>query len=489
MAKKKNDSLTYMQLPLPQGQKAYKLTKVNWSGLNKRQTMDTGVLSMENNISTDETPYLIPSQKRLVYKSGYTNPISIFGFDNFLLVVYRSGTQIKIDYIKSNGTTYTGTLKSSGATSADEYQRCIVKFNVYDTPTDPVSGEFVKKLLIFPDKKSMDFEISSNFTPADMDVGINQIPDLKYATVHLSRLFGVDDDRVYASGFNDYTNWNLDTVDEYNVNNAWVSPAQANTKANSSFTGITTFMNHVICFKENFMHEIYNNKNPFRLQDIFAEGCIDNRSIQDVDGRLIFTDRDNVKVYTGANPRIIGYNLNVGEFLSAVSGTDNRKYYLYCETDKNTHNLFVYDTLIDQWAEESIDFEVLGFAHNQNGMYLLGKDGNVYRLDSGNYNQSWRLETDFFTGKTIDIKHIKKIQLLAQIPSGSDLDIYVLYDDEQWSLNSHRVYSGSGGGQVPIRIVPRQTASYGFKLHIRGYGYVKLYGLEVFVTNGGDLYV
>jgi hypothetical protein len=110
-------------------------------------------------------------------------------------------------------------------------------------------------------------------------------------------------------------------------------------------------------------------------------------------------------------------------------------------------------------------------------------------VDSGNYNQSWRLETDFFTGKTIDIKHIKKIQLLAQIPNGSDLDIYVLYDDEQWSLNSHRVYSGSGGGQVPIRIVPRQTASYGFKLHIRGHGYVKLYGLEVFVTNGGDLYV
>lgn len=489
MAKKKQDALTYMQLPLPQGGKQYKLTKVNWSGLNKRQTMDTGVLSMESNISTDEAPYLIPSQIRTVYKSGYAKPISIFGFDDFLLVVYRDSEQIKIDYIKKDKVTYTGVLKASGATQADEYQRCIVKFNVYDTPTDPISGNFVKKLLIFPDKKSMDFEINNDFTPADMDVGINQTPNIKYATVHLSRLFGVDDDRVYASGFNDYTNWNLDDTQEYNASNAWVSPAQANTRANSNFTGITTFMNHVVCFKRNFMHEVYNNKNPFRLQDIYAEGAIDNRTLQDVDGRLIFVDADNVKVYTGANPRGIGYNLNVGEFYKAVSGNDNKKYYLYCETDKKTHNLFVYDTLINEWAEESIDFEVLGFAHNQNGMYMLGGNGNIYKLNSGNYNHSWCFETDFFTGKTIDIKHIKKIQLLADIKSGSNMDIYVLYDDEVWSAYSHKVYSGNGGGQVPIRIVPRQTANYGFKLHFKGYGYVKLYGLEIFVTNGGDLYV
>ena len=122
-------------------------------------------------------------------------------------------------------------------------------------------------------------------------------------------------------------------------------------------------------------------------------------------------------------------------------------------------------------------------------MYLLGKDGNVYKLDTLNYNQNWSFETDFFTGKTIDIKHIKKIQLLANIQNGSDISIYVLYDDEVFNVNSHRVYSGSGNGQVPIRIVPRQTANYGFKLHIEGYGYVKLYGLEVFVSNGGDLYV
>jgi hypothetical protein len=44
---------------------------------------------------------------------------------------------------------------------------------VYDTPTDPIGGNYVQKLLIFPDKKSMDFKINSNFTPATMSVGRN----------------------------------------------------------------------------------------------------------------------------------------------------------------------------------------------------------------------------------------------------------------------------------------------------------------------------
>jgi len=257
------EGMNYLQMPLPRDSGASKMTKIDWSGLNKRQTMDTGVLSAESNISTDEAPYIIPSQKRQLQRS-YANPISMFGFDDFLLVVYRSGSQILIDYIRG-ANTYTGIIKASGATADDEkIQRTIVKFNVYDTPTDPVSGTYIQKLLIFPDKKSIDFNITANFTPGD----ITNIPDMKYVTVHLSRLFGVDDDRVYASGFNDYANWNLDTAEEYNANNAWCSPAQSNTRANGEFIGITMFANHVVCFKKDYTHEIYNNKNPFRIQDI-----------------------------------------------------------------------------------------------------------------------------------------------------------------------------------------------------------------------------
>ena len=417
----------------------------------------------------------------------------------------------------------------------------MVQFNVYDTPTDPVSGKYVKKLLIFPDKKSMDFEITEDgFTISDMSVLVKEftpsgdkntppdtashnyyyrntktsdvykwvddtsdsensgwkvsvppaMPDIKYAAVHLSRLFGVDDDRVYASGYNDYTNWNLDTIDEYNESNAWCSPAQSNTKAGGVFTGITNFQGHIVCFKRDFMHEIYNTKNPFRIQDIYAEGAIDHRTIQDVDGRLIFVSSDDVKIYTGSNPRIIGYYLNMSEYVNAVSGTDGRCYYLYCEDADENKRLFVYDTIAEHWSEQAIHDTVLSFAHNKHGMYMLCADGYIYKMDSGNYRHSWSFETDLITNETVNIKHIKKIQMFADIASGANIKAYILYDDEEFDEDtSHLVYSSTGYGQKPIRVKPRKTASYGIKLHIEGYGYVKLYELELFMENGGDLYV
>ena len=135
----------------------------------------------------------------------------------------------------------------------------------------------------------------------------------------------------------------------------------------------------------------------------------------------------------GRRPAHTGFNLNVDEFKSAVAGTDGRKYYLYCETDKAEHNLFVFDTLAGLWAEESIDFEVLSFAHNRNGMYALGGDGYIYRLDSGDYSHNWAFETDIYTGKSIDIKHIRKIQMLAETAAGARIDVYLLCDDEKFN--------------------------------------------------------
>lgn len=581
MASKKENQLTYLQMPLPSGRKSYKIVKRSWSGLNYRQTIDTGAMSMERNISTLEAPYLVPSQKHEAilnasdvtaspsvstknapYKYNDTvKPIGLFGFDNFLIVIYRKNTSILLDYIiydyendsstNKTYTIYTGTM-STGATEDDEYPRCVVQFNVYDTPTDPAESGYTKRLLIFPDKKAMDFEITSKkFVIDGMDVLIKEytnsepeegttdycpppstashcyyyrnkynsqiyrwvddetdssnsgwkvsaapdMPPIEYATTHLSRLFGVGNSRVYASGYNDYTNWNLDTVDEYGESNAWVTASQSNVEADGNFTGITSYQGHVVCFKKDFMHEIYNTKNPFRIQDIYAEGTIDHRSIQDVDGRLIFVSEDDVKVYTGSSPRIIGYYLNMPTYEYAVAGTDGRCYYLYCEDYKDGNEdhmrLFVYDTVTEQWSEQSIESKVLNFAHNKNGMYMLCEDGYIYKLDTGNYDQDWSFETDLITNETVDIKHIKKIQMFADIAYGAEMKVYILYDDEEFDEDaSHLVYESKSGdrGQKAIRVKPRQTASYGIKLHVEGHGYVRLYEAELVMESGGTLY-
>lgn len=568
---KSNDKnkLSYLQMPLPSGRNCYKMEKRSWNGLNYKQTVDTGALSMEKNISTAEEPYLVPSPKYKVFKKGYEHPIDVFGFDDFLIVIYRRTVNLWIDYITYNefgekSQIYTGCLQAGGATKKDEFHRSIVQFNKYEESGDIINGSYKKKLLIFPDKKSMDFEITeSGFEINDMSVTVKEysndkgevdaggatvyppsedashdyyyrntahiagtnygtdiyhwcefdtvdengkkdggtafgwrvsvpptVPNIKYAAVHLSRVFGVSDDSVYASGFNDYANWNLDTAGEYNESNAWCSKAQSNTKADGDFTGITNYQGHIVCFKSDYMHEIYNTKNPFRIQDIYAEGAIDDRSIQEVNGKLIFVSRDNVKIYTGSKPRIISYYLNFPEYNEAISGTDGRFYYLYCRDDYGTKKMFVYDTISEQWAERELDFKVLNFAHNRHGMYLLAADGIVYKMDTDDYSHAWSFETDLVTNKTVDIKHIKKIQMFADIAEYASIKVYVLYDDEVFDENkSHLVYQNGGYGQKAIRIKPRNTASYGIKLHVEGYGYIRLYELELFMENGGDLYV
>jgi hypothetical protein len=492
MAKKKENELTYLQSPIPQGQKYYKSTKLSFSGLNRRHTLDTGVLSYEKNISTVEAPYLTPSPMPSKIRA-YSDILDIFGFDDYVVVLYKTEGKLAVDYLDNKGLFASGVLSTTDITS----HRSIVQFNVYDTPTDVLGGEYVKKLLIFPDKKSIDLNVTRNYEAptllefAFLETDTLKIPTLKYATVHLSRVFGVADDRVYASGFNDYANWNLDTADEYNESNAWCSPAQANVKADSKFTGITTYQNHVVCFKRNFMHEIYNTKNPFRIQDIYAEGTIDNRTIQDVDGRLIFVSDDNVKIYTGSNPKIISYNLNISRYENAISGQDGRNYYLFVKNATESH-FFVYDTMIDEWSERDLSeySEIRGFANNSQGVYMATFDG-IYKLNTSDYTeQKWAFETDLMTNRTVDIKHIKKLQMLGDF-NNCDLDVYILYDDEEFNAEtSHKVYSRVDlVGRKPIRVKPRMTAHYGFKLHFEGVGYAKLYELEMFAQQGGELYV
>ena len=567
MAKKKEEQLAALQMPLPSGSKASTTVKVDLTGLNLRQTADSGELSMEKNISTAETPYIVPSQKRVTYKSYEgAEPIGLFGFEDFFVYIYAKGGKILIDYIRYKKTVLTAVLQDSDTLDGlgTSVPRQIVKFNVYE-PSDntKVAGKYVYKLLIFPDKKSMDFypdvldkTVNGNHSfnifsmtedietktyyndvepyepPADAEFDTKRryfntynnlcfrwqkgneednlsrwvkcvvygFPNLKYVTVHLSRLFGVDDDNVYASGFNDYTNWDLDTAEEYSDAHAWQSAAQSNTKANGAFTGIYTYQNHVVLFKDDFIHELTNTKNPFRINDVFAEGTFDVRTIQEVDGKLIFVSRDGVKMYTGGNPKIIGYKLNVLRFQEAISGTDGRRYYLFCKIDNDERRLFVYDTYFDRWAEEESDKDVIAFAHNDLGMFMLTNDGNILKMDTGGYGQ-WAFETELLLGESVDIKHLRKLQVLADIPEGSKMKIYALYNGEEFGENSHLLYNSEenktslrvsrnkSGDFIPIRIRPRRTANFGFKLHFEGEGYVRIRQIEMKISAGGELYI
>ena len=650
----KNNKLSFGQLPLPNDSKTYRSVKYSWSGLNKRQTTDTGALSSEQNISTAEAPYIVPSQSRQklnIPNGDYPTAKAFFSLDDKLYVVYSKNSQILIDCIIANESiakkVYTGLVAEyDDEETAVEKSNCIhsaVQFNTYSNAVSVTDGYYTRKIVLLPYKKTMYLDIkefkktADTDTPNKMDNAVKNVmycriddntktyytwdftqntftkcgtdifelsnldvdvttfyndgyklttdktyddtktyykrtaslngaqyeytevenlakgdnvskfyvqtddytpqdtgkeneyrfntynnmcytymvyddgtkkwiicsnisfPNIKYATVHCSRLFGVSTDKVYASGFNDYANWNYDTATDENANNAWCSTAQSDAQSDGEFMGICTYDNHVICFKRDYMQEIYNNKNPFRIIGIYAEGCIDNRSIQEVGGQLIFVSKNGIMVYTGGKPRNIGYNLGIDNFKKAVAGSDGKNYYLYCEYENSGKGFFVYDTLTGQWSERDLaankdgSVSVLGFASAKNDMYALA-DGVIYRLSTEQYEHNWYFETDLSTyissSPTYEIKHIRKINTAAYIKKGAYFSIYAIYDnnDTEQCLFSCKADEYQDV-TIPIRIKPRQTANYAYKLRFEGYGYVRIYNLELFLTQGGELYV
>lgn len=677
MAKSKKEEQRFLgQMPLPSSRKRYRIVKKIWNGLNRRITTDSGGLSHMKMMSTAEYPYLIPAVDMTTDKFDWSTPedavnLGVFGFENFLIIIYRIGAIIYCCY-KKGGNESTCELNTDA--DGDNRQRCVVQFNVLDDISNPLESGITKKLIILPDKKTIDFYIDKdNFAAADLEEStvkftnitaaskdtsgdnpvvsfvecdassitvkltnldeeydgkirvvdwyvaiidekypsniykreklgdkvsegskikftdleegraykiwaeisniedspnINAVgcfianedgknmsggefelsdseylknvlkadrryiyqnsvtgncyewyrdneaeiamwqdyvpatfPSLDYATVSHGRLFGVGNGKLFASGFNDYSNWCFDTADEYNESNAWYSGSQSNTKADGEFTGITSYQGHVLAFKKDISYEVYNTKNPFRIIDIYGDGAVDNRSIQEVNGSLFFVSRGNVCLYTGSMPKSISYNLKLKEITAddvVVSGTDGRNYYLwialYSGKDAKNNNiwketLYVYDTHCGQWSVREIteksSFPPVGIASNDSGIYFLHESGDLQKLGN-TFASDWEFETDFMTNESLDIEHLKKIQLRAFVDEGASFNIQAIYDDGE---DQDLFETNKKDGEMVARAVLRKSASYGVKLRFFGNGYVRFYNLELIYENGGEVNV
>ena len=95
----------------------------------------------------------------------YLEPIGLFGFDDFLISIYKDDGKVKIDYITSEKDIYTGILKA--VADDKEGQRCIVKF--FQDGNEDGSGD---KLIIFPDRKTIDFCSNRQFRTCFFRCGV-----------------------------------------------------------------------------------------------------------------------------------------------------------------------------------------------------------------------------------------------------------------------------------------------------------------------------
>lgn len=458
----------YMKELLFEGEARSKVKKTQWGGLDRTRAFDSGGISEAVNIDTSFLPALRSAPMPLFVSEVDGIPLGAYAGDGYVFVIYSSNGKIMAKRITEDGE-QTGVLSDNGD---DLVKRCIVAFNRYTTPLDPLSGEYEKLLLVFPDKKCCSAETGD---PVEFSgISDSPMPDIKHATVHSSRVFGVDGDRVYASAFNDCGNWELDTAEDIGAENAWATTSQSSTKASGGYTAVACCDGYAVCFRRDHMQQVYNNKNPFRLVDIGAWGCMDGYSVCEWNNNLAFASDIGIWLYYGGYPKLISERLAVKSFEGTRLGACADLLFAYIPSEGRT---FVYENTSDSWGERALG-EIAVFAGDGKRVYAVKNDGTVLLMDGGEYG-SFCVETDFMSLGVYNPKMLKGIAATAELGEGSALHVSLVYSNGEL-----RAVSSTSPGLQVLRTAVRARRSDFAKIRLEGYGKVDMFGLSLSFAYG-----
>lgn len=494
---KKNDIFSYGSAAIPSGEAKYSVIRWGWNGLNRTDRIDTGSITDSSGVVINP-PYV---EAALVPHNFYYNSeaISVHGFGDRLFMMCREDGKIKVDIIEKNGYHREVVLGDALGTDEDFRHRSMVQFNVATNLENIVEAEYDMKILVFPDSYSMDFRPAGGISEGAY-LG-DTYPGIHLATVYGSRVFGVDENLVYASAHNDYADWNLDTADDISDAHAWVSMSQSNAKADGEFTAIATYDNHVVLFKRDFMQLVYSNKNPFRIVDVGAYGCDNAYAVAETDGVLYFASPSAVYAFTGGAPKNISEKLDIKNYSGAVLGAWNGFLYLYCGD-----NLYRYaDGVWSCIGQPAVGYKQ--FASCDWGIAALDNIGRIVIIDwvrdgsgdipdswvpsyGGENKPEWWFETDLMAVGKLDVRRVKKVSVLCDADPGASVAVYLLKEDEVFEPETSQLIGHtSGDGLVMLRALTRMTSAYMHRLRFVGRGRVKIYATEIQIAWGGDVYV
>ena len=471
-----------------------------------KHTQDSGELSKAYNISVRDLPYLKSAEAATAIWQApvgayYPDIREIYdvGEGNVIVMTADATTEGKtavyygkIDPIAGDvDLEQIGSLQDPGE---GYVPRSVAVFNAYDgkKPEDIVTAQFKRIVLIFPDALSFD----PTSTGADrklksISTSNNPIPNFKHITVLNGRLFGVLDGKIFASEWNNYANFytpNADEIVEDTSALPWISTTQSDIDASGEFTGITVYGGQVIGFKRNFMHMIYNNKNPFRIVDIAKVGAISQEAICEVNQALFFVAEDGVYAFTGGAPTRISDKLNIpaGEWEGSVLGGDDRVLYCY-NADRNV--VFTYDTVNGAWGEFNAG-DVDSNMATVDGKCLFASNTSVYRM-GGSPNGGFEFETDITFGGSLVEKKIKRLRLQVVHPTHNEGDyiaVSVLKANSTEPTASKRFDPDEDCNTV-LSMLTRMTCDFGQKIRVEGKGDWEIRYLQIDYESGGEKYV
>ena len=401
---------------------------IGFKGLNKMPVTESGELTAMTNMSSKYSPCLYPRDSREVIET-LTSGTALFPANGKLCWV--DGTSFYYDGV-SKGTV------TAGAKSIAEYFGTI---------------------LIFPDAKYYNYVTNTfgTITTASA-LGIN------YVCVHNNRAYGCGGNGFYASKQTDPLTWD-DLPVPITIGCSW----QTNTGEEGDFTGIISTQDSVFATKEGYLYKLYNDRPAnFLLKAIHKSGCIDFRSLVEVNGSLFMLGNEGIKRYSSGMPDIISLNFDE-TYVSGSAGTDGRKYYisLYNGT---VYNLYVYDTANGYFCRED-SLHVTDFARIGDDLYVLAVNV-IYKFNSGTEVVTWEFESENFSEWSMNKKVNLSVKVMAELEAGSSLSVYCSIDGGTYALKN--TTTTTGFRSYEIKIIPQRCHS--FKIKLAGTGKVKVFG-------------
>lgn len=322
------------------------------------------------------------------------------------------------------------------------------------------------------------------------------VPGADFISPWNNRIFGVDGTKIFASAAGSYVDYDLDTADDFDGNNAWYSATQSG----GDFTHICTYGGRPVAFKADMLYELYNDKNPFRIKEISRIGTFNGSSVCEVNSTLFYASKDGIYAYGGSYPRSVSEGfidksmLDTGRFTGCTAGTYDGRYLVRVPQVNDTvtsnghiykHPILAFDTATGTWSVLSVfDYDISYFAECDGKFFAVLDNGEIYYMNSGSKDETnWYFETPVITDGAADRKVLEKIQMLIKFHGSGSVKVSVKYDNDEYvvigelskSHGVHPLYCKVSKSDHAVRYIKFDCV-----------GDIEILTFEQFLSQGGD---
>ena len=404
-----------------------------------------------------------------IQKAGYdTNGVYDFSVDE-TKICNKNIVQIlpSTSYTLVNDKSYTVASVYYFDANVEFISTAAVNFSAFTTP----ATAYYMNLDITGTDVSAEVSITNGVYPTE-----SAIPALDYIAELNNRMWGVKGDRIYSTALGDINDWTRYSVPTTLTTDSWT----VDTGSAGDFTGLARYNNTMYAFKKHSMWKLFGSDSTnFEFVRISGIGCISAKTIKEVNGKLYFLGSKGIYSFDAGYPQLISRDLNE-TYTSGTAGGDNRRYYISLYNSA-TYSLYVYDTETKIWMREDAS-QITEFIYQYsaavpNGyiIALNASDNKLYYYDIGSETVTMELTTKEWTNDTFNRKGTNRIHILADLETGTTMNILVKINNGAWST----VKSAYGTAELNHLVVPISVSRANhFQIGLVMVGEGKIYSLE-----------